>query len=525
VAPVTKFSVTASPAAVTAGGAVTVTVKALDALGRVVTSYAGKVHFTSNDPRAVLPADGTLTNGVGTFSVTLVTAGSRAVAAADLARPSVNGVRAVSVTPGPVSALAVTGFRNPTLAGQPHPVTVAGVDAFGNVNPGYRGTVTLRSTDPNSVLPAPYTFTARDAGQHAFVVKLSTAGLQSITAGDGSHTGAESGISVGSLTAGVAGPTVGVRGQPLAFTLSAAETNQPAGTPFTFRIDWDGNGTIDQTVAGPTGTIVSHVYPASSPAAGFTVKVAATDPVGNVSPAQGPPVVVQAVALEPDPQDGGKTALVVGGTAAADAIVVRPGAAPGELEVLIGGVSQGATFAPTGHLLIYGQAGNDTITLQPGVAAPAVIDAGAGDDAVNASGGGGNNILLGGAGNDLLIGGPGNDILIGGAGQDTLHGGGGDDVLVADQTTLDANLAALLQLMAEWGNPAAGYFTRVGHLDGRLPGGANGPFILDATTVKNDGFIDQLFGEAGSDWFLFAGAGLSFDQVRDPQTGEVVTGL
>ncbi|WP_040892008.1 hypothetical protein, partial [Zavarzinella formosa] len=53
-----------------------------------------------------------------------------------------------------------------------------------------------------------------------------------------------------SVTAGLAGPAVGVRGQPMTFTLSAGETGQPAGTVFTYKIDWDGNGTVDQTITG-----------------------------------------------------------------------------------------------------------------------------------------------------------------------------------------------------------------------------------------------------------------------------------
>jgi Transposase len=45
------------------GGAVTVTVKALNAHNHVVMNYTGPVHFSSNDPQARLPADSTLVNG------------------------------------------------------------------------------------------------------------------------------------------------------------------------------------------------------------------------------------------------------------------------------------------------------------------------------------------------------------------------------------------------------------------------------------------------------------------------------
>ena len=48
--------------------------------------------------------------------------------------------------------------------------------------------VTLTSSDAAAVLPAAYTFAARDAGKHVFPVTLNTAGLQSITAADGTLT-------------------------------------------------------------------------------------------------------------------------------------------------------------------------------------------------------------------------------------------------------------------------------------------------------------------------------------------------
>src|SRR5262249_2775525 len=77
--------VTASPTTITAGGSTTVTVTAYDAYGNVATGYGGTVHFTSSDGQAVLPADATLTNGTGTFSVTLKTAGSQTVIVTDTA--------------------------------------------------------------------------------------------------------------------------------------------------------------------------------------------------------------------------------------------------------------------------------------------------------------------------------------------------------------------------------------------------------------------------------------------------------
>jgi hypothetical protein len=68
------------------------------------------------------------------------------------------------------------------------------------------------------------------------------------------------------LDSGIAGPSAGVRGQPLTFTLTADEDGATAGTVFTYRIDWDGNGTVDQVVSGPSGT--TRTRPRRSPAAG-----------------------------------------------------------------------------------------------------------------------------------------------------------------------------------------------------------------------------------------------------------------
>src|SRR5205823_397672 len=65
----THFSVGA-PGTAIAGGGVSVTVTALDAFNNTATSYGGTVHFTDTDGAATLPANATLTNGVGTFPVT-----------------------------------------------------------------------------------------------------------------------------------------------------------------------------------------------------------------------------------------------------------------------------------------------------------------------------------------------------------------------------------------------------------------------------------------------------------------------
>jgi hypothetical protein len=95
---VTQLSVTTTTSA-TAGGAISVTVIALDGSGNPVTNFTGVVHFSSNDHAALLPADSLLNNGAGVYSVTLVTPGTQTVTV------TANGVffgisSAITVSPG-----------------------------------------------------------------------------------------------------------------------------------------------------------------------------------------------------------------------------------------------------------------------------------------------------------------------------------------------------------------------------------------------------------------------------------------
>jgi Ca2+-binding RTX toxin-like protein len=86
-----------------------------------------------------------------------------------------------------------------------------------------------------------------------------------------------------------------------------------------------------------------------------------------------------------------------------------------------------ATVANTGTIQVFGQAGNDIITLDEsnGALPAALLFGGAGNDTL--TGGSGADQLFGQAGNDTLLGKGGNDFLFGGDGNDTLTGGVGDD--------------------------------------------------------------------------------------------------
>src|SRR5689334_5139945 len=90
------------------------------------------------------------------------------------------------------------------------------------------------------------------------------------------------------------------------------------------------------------------------------------------------------------------------------------------------------TVANTTLIQVFGQAGNDQITLNEanGALPAADLFGGAGNDTL--TGGSGNDLLFGQAGNDTLLGKGGNDSLFGGADNDTLTGGDGGDQIFGE---------------------------------------------------------------------------------------------
>jgi len=85
------------------------------------------------------------------------------------------------------------------------------------------------------------------------------------------------------------------------------------------------------------------------------------------------------------------------------------------------------TVANTAEIDIFGQGGDDTISLDEanGALPSAHLFGGAGNDTL--TGGSSADLLFGQSGNDTLLGKGGNDQLFGGSGNDTLTGGSGDD--------------------------------------------------------------------------------------------------
>ncbi len=127
-------------------------------------------------------------------------------------------------------------------------------------------------------------------------------------------------------------------------------------------------------------------------------------------------------------------------------------------------------------------------------------------------------ILLGLSGNDSLVGGSGRDILIGGWGSDILNGGTGDDLLIAGATIYDDDYVTLSSIFDEWSNTSRSYQTRVNNLRGIGTGPRlNGNLFLQTTPTRtlyaDPGWVDQLIGGLGQDWFITDDAADITDQV------------
>lgn len=191
----THFSVTSASATLTAGVAFNITVTALDDSGQMVSTYSGTVHFTSSDGQAALPADTSLTNGTGSYSATLKTAGRQTITAAATIAGTSNSITVSAAAP---SQFSVTAATTASLTGATFKFTVTAQDAFKNTAASYAGMVRFTSSDTNTktVLPANSSLTS---GTKDFSAVLETVGNQSITATDTvtpSITGSLSSIAV-----------------------------------------------------------------------------------------------------------------------------------------------------------------------------------------------------------------------------------------------------------------------------------------------------------------------------------------
>jgi hypothetical protein len=182
----TKLVVTGLPSPTEAGSVVTLTITTEDASSNTVTGYTGSVHFTSTDPRAVLPLNYTFTSadrGSHTFATALKTVGTQSISVTDTAASGITGTQGgIIVIPAKPTHLGITLKRTGTATAT-FGLIVTALDTYTNTVTGYLGTIHFASTG-KGLLPAHYTFTGADQGVHVFTVTMQTTGIQTLIVAD-----------------------------------------------------------------------------------------------------------------------------------------------------------------------------------------------------------------------------------------------------------------------------------------------------------------------------------------------------
>ncbi len=318
----------------------------------------------------------------------------------------------------------------------------------------------------------------------------------------------------------ISGTTDIYRGETVTFTLNATDPSpvDQAGL-FDFEIDWDGDGSVDETLLGvPDGTTVLHTFPTTFSG---DVQVRATDQGGATGTFSQLPITVSPYVLRDDGL--GNIDLIWGGTPGVDAVFVFGEATSMSLFVQFENSLPVNRFdflgsAVTGNLILHGYGSADALIGEFAIGNVVEIYGGEGDDVIVGGflgdilhGDAGNDVILGGTqatdGADQIFGGEDKDVLFGHWGADTLDGGAGEDLLMGDRYGF-ANLPdAVLTIGNEWtsGRP---YAERVTNIRGITNTGVNNDVLVPNVTIADDGAEDLLIGGVGEiDWFLY-----DFDQ-------------
>lgn len=313
----------------------------------------------------------------------------------------------------------------------------------------------------------------------------------------------------------ITGPQSGLRSERLTYTLRAVNAST---SNVTFEIDWNGDGLTDQTVTGDAAGVTVDREFGTSGTITPTVRLAGTALLGSTSVSLTEMELVGRV-------------LRVGGTDGPDAIEVRYDRR-GRMTVIVNGRPLGP-YNRLSEIIVYGGAGNDSISVHKRVTQRVKLFGGDGNDYLQ--GGRGNDWLDGGDGDDVLSGGAGHDVVMGGAGRDQLWGGAGDDMLVGGdgEDYLDGGRGTNLLVSGNLAEPAAATRTTAnaanhGTPDSRMAGLASvwqrpGTLsrrmrrvqpLLDAASVDSafaqtgglrvldDAAVDTVLSRRSSDWII-----------------------
>jgi hypothetical protein len=206
-----------------------------------------------------------LTSGVGTFSATLTTAGTRTITATQGTATGTSGTITVSATVATHFVMA-----DPTVtAGTGVVFTVTAEDQFNNTATGYTGTVSFTSTDTGASTKLPGASPLNN-GVGTFTATLTTAGNQSITATDPNTSGVTGTITsikpaMVTVVAAqathfvVSAPSTTVAGSNMLFTVVAEDQFNNTATGFTGNVTFTSTDTSSNTKLPPASPLTSGV--------------------------------------------------------------------------------------------------------------------------------------------------------------------------------------------------------------------------------------------------------------------------
>ena len=182
-AAIDHFSVTGVADPTTADDTHTVTVTAFDQFNNIKTDYTGTIHFTSDDPSPLLPADTAFVLGdagvKNIAGVELHTTGTYYVEVNDTVTLAATGQQAgIDVNPGALTHFTLASIADPVVAGTQESPVVTAYDQYNNIKTDYVGTVQFSTDDPLGIVPLNYNFLPADFGVHTFTneVELRTVG-------------------------------------------------------------------------------------------------------------------------------------------------------------------------------------------------------------------------------------------------------------------------------------------------------------------------------------------------------------